>query len=341
MTKERRLGRGLEALLGRGPEGPVSTVAPTLENLPMLPEEQRTPVLARTLVRIMEAERANDGETVSIPVGLIDPNPFQPRVEFPANELKPLVESLKSNGLLQPIAVRRVDERYQLIAGERRWRAAQEAGWSEIQAKVVPADDQQMAELALVENIHRADLNAMEKAYSFSRYLEEFGGTQEDLAHRVNIDRTTVSNLIRLQELPTQVQDAVRAGKISPGHAKALLPLGTIEQQRSICNRVISEGLSVRALEALVQQTVAAEDGEPATTEASGKSGMPVTRGKRPAQVLALELELRQSLGTKVDLRVGSRQRGKIVIHFSNQEEFERLREQLSTPSKGKRQQAS
>ena len=340
MTKERRLGRGLEALLGRGPEAPAPTVAPTLENLHLLPDEQKTPVLARTLVRIMEADRANDGETVPIPVGLIDPNPYQPRVEFPPDELKPLVESLKSNGLLQPVAVRRVDQRYQLIAGERRWRAAQEAGWSEIHAKIIPADDQQMAELALVENLHRADLNAMEKAYSFSRYLEKFGGTQEDLAHRVNIDRTTVSNLIRLLELPTLVHAAVRTGKISPGHAKALLPLGTAEQQDELCRRVIAEGLSVRALEALVQQMLAAEDGEPAPA-ANSKPGMPVTRGKRPPQVLALELELRQSLGTKVDLRVGSRQRGKIVIHFSNQEEFERLREQLSTPSKGKRQQAS
>jgi ParB family chromosome partitioning protein len=334
VTKERRLGRGLEALLGRAPDAP----APTIENLHLLPEEEKTPVLARTLVRIMD--RANEGETVPIPVGLIDPNPFQPRVEFPPDELKLLVESLKSNGLLQPVVVRRVDQRYQLIAGERRWRAAQEAGWNEIHAKVVPANDQQMAELALVENLHRADLNAMEKAYSFSHYLEKFGGTQEELAHRVNIDRTTVSNLLRLLELPTLVQASVRTGKISTGHAKALLPLETAEQQDALCRRVTSEGLSVRALEGLVQQTLAAEDGEPAAG-ASAKPGMPVTRGKRPAQVLALELELRQSLGTKVDLRVGSRQRGKIVIHFSNQEEFERLREQLSTPSKGKRQQAS
>lgn len=334
MTKERRLGRGLEALLGRGPEGP----APTIENFHLLPEEEKTPVLARTLVRIMEADRANEGETVPIPVGLIDPNPFQPRAEFPPDELKALVESLKSNGLLQPVVVRRVEERYQLIAGERRWRAAKEAGWSEIHAKIIPAGDQQMAELALVENLHRSDLNAIEKGISFSRYLENFGGTQEELAHRVNIDRTTVSNLIRLLELPTLVQAAVRTEKISPGHARALLPLDTVEQQEQLCRRAIAEGLSVRALEALVQHTLAAEDGAPAPG-ASSKPGMPVTRGKRPPQVLALELELRQSLGTKVDLRVGSRQRGKIVIHFSNQEEFERLREQLSTPSKGKRQQ--
>jgi ParB family chromosome partitioning protein len=282
---------------------------------------------------------AKPGETAPIMVSLIDPNPFQPRAEFRADELQALVESIKANGLLQPVVVRRVAGRFQLIAGERRWRAAKEAGWETMPAMILEADDRQMAELALVENLHRTDLNAIDKGISFQRYLEKFSATHEELAKRVNVDRTTVSNLIRLLELPASVQAAVRAEKISSGHARALLPLETEEQQVQFCNRAIAEGLSVRALESLVQATLAADDGEPMVA-AGGPSAMPITRGKRPPQVVALELELRQSLGTKVDLRVSARQRGKIVIHFSNQEEFERLREQLATPIKGKRQQA-
>ncbi|MBX9788099.1 MAG: ParB/RepB/Spo0J family partition protein [Pirellulales bacterium] len=337
MTKERRLGRGLEALLGRGPD--VAAADPDLRRGES-PAGTGTAMLHRELPAIAdEGTVVKPGESQAIAVSQIDPNPFQPRSEFRADELASLVESIKTNGLLQPVVVRVASGRYQLIAGERRWRAAKEVGWETIPAMFVEADDRQMAELALVENLHRADLNAVDKALSFQRYLEKFSATHEELAQRVNVDRTTVSNLIRLLELPPRVQAAVRAEHISTGHARALLPLETEQQQVELCERTIAEGLSVRALEAAVQAVLAADDGVAAHTAVAG-AVLPITRGKRPAQVVALELELRQALGTKVDLRVNSRQRGKIVIHFSNQEEFERLREMLATPIKGKRQQA-
>ncbi|MGD9646972.1 MAG: ParB/RepB/Spo0J family partition protein [Pirellulales bacterium] len=338
MTKERRLGRGLEALLGRGPDANTGSFGDDPVGAAASPRLPHQP-LGVVVVDDGLPSEAKPGQTSPIAISSIDPNPYQPRAEFDADELASLVESLKSNGLLQPVVVRRVDDRYQLIAGERRWRAAQEAGWQTLPAMILDADDQQMAELALVENLHRTDLNAIDKGISFQRYLEKFSATHEELARRVNVDRTTVSNLIRLLELPAVVQAAVRAERISSGHARALLPLETEEQQVQVCERTIAQGLSVRAVEALVQEMLAAADGAPVPATA-GSQAMPTTRGRRPPQVVALELELRQALGTKVDLRVNARQRGKIVVHFANQDEFDRLHELLLSQGAAQRQQA-
>ena len=137
-------------------------------------------------------------------------------------------------GCLQPVVVRRVDDRYQLIAGERRLRAAKQAGWTDVPVNIIEADDRQTAELAIVENLQRKDLNPLEKAASFQRYLEQYGCTQEELAGRLKLDRSTIANLIRLLELPEPVQDAVRQGKITPGHARALLPLGEEREQVAV-----------------------------------------------------------------------------------------------------------
>ena len=194
-TEKRRLGRGLESLLGRigGGASPETGTLNIIEK--STSEEQQA-----------AAEKKIDN---SIDVMKIEPNPFQPRKVFDEMELEQLAQSLQSHGLLSPIAVRQVGERYQIIAGERRFRAALRLGWSEMPVQIYEADDQQMAELALTENIQRKDLNAIEKATSFANYLEMYGGTHEELAKRLEIDRSTVTNLLRLLKLPKELQDAV------------------------------------------------------------------------------------------------------------------------------------
>ena len=173
---------------------------------------------------------------------------------------------------------------YQLIAGERRLRAARLAGWTEVPVTIVEADERQTAELAIVENLQRKDLNALEKAASFQRYLDEYGGTQEELAGRLKLDRSTIANLIRLLELPGAVQDALRRGKITPGHARALLPLGEEREQVSFCERIQKEGLNVRQTEALVQETIAAADGGPVGVV--GSDGTVARPPRRPRNTL-------------------------------------------------------
>ena len=301
MTKERRLGRGLEALLGR-----------PLENTEAAGGDGYAP--------------PNVGESLlKVSVYEIDANPFQPRREFDEAEIQSLAESLKDHGLLQPIVVRRVSDRYQLIAGERRLRAAIKAGWMEVPAQLKQVDDREVAELAIVENLQRRDLNPLEKAASFQQYLQRYQCTQEELAQRLSVDRSTISNLIRLLELPEDVQAAVRRGAISQGHARALLPLGDEPEQIAFCNRIQAEGLSVRATEALVQEAIRQADAEP--LDLAGATDGPITHPlpKRSDQIASLEQELRSALGTKVELKHSRTGRGKIVIHYTSHDEFERL----------------
>jgi ParB family chromosome partitioning protein len=262
-------------------------------------------------------------------VGQIDSNPAQPRQDFNPSEMQSLSESIAAHGLLQPVVVRRVEDRYQLIAGERRLRAARQAGWTDVPATVVEADERQTAELAIVENLQRTDLNPLEKAAAFRRYLETYGCTQEELAARLRLDRSTVANLIRLLELPQPVQEAIRLAKITQGHARALLPLGEEREQIEFCGRIQREGLSVRQTETLVQEMIDATEGGPlGVIESDGRAA------RRPRvqsdHLAALEQELRAALGTKVGITHNARGRGKLVIHFRSHEEFERLRRHLT-----------
>jgi len=259
---------------------------------------------------------------LQLPIDQIDGNPFQPRRDFTGPEIASLAESLREHDLLQPVTVRRVGERYQLISGERRLRAAIQAGWTQIPAQVREADDRLVAELAIVENLHRKDLNPIEKALSFKRYLEEHGCSQEDLARRLKIDRSTIANLMRLLELPQAVLDALHTGDISAGHARALLPLGDEAEQIELCSRIRQEGLSVRAIEAEVQDKIRQEDGPVLKVVGGGETSRKRTRNEQTA---SLEQELRMALGTKVDIQQTARGRGKIVIHFSNHDEFDRV----------------
>jgi ParB family chromosome partitioning protein len=262
----------------------------------------------------------------------IDDNPFQPRRDFSEPEIASLAESLREHDMLQPILVRRVGERFQLISGERRLRAAIRAGWSTVPARLREADDRLVAELAIVENLQRKDLNPVEKALSFKRYLDEHHCTQDDLAQRLKIDRSTIANLLRLLELPQPLLEAIRKGEVSAGHARALLPLGDERQQLAFAERIKGEGLSVREVERQVGEKVAELEGEIVPFP----GGQPRSPRSKSDQVASLEQQLRRVLGTKVEIRRTARGRGRIVIHFSGHEEFERLYEQLCDPGQGR-----
>ncbi len=316
MSKERRLGRGLEALLGRTFGEPQRSDHLALH----MPADDATADSDRAT-----AINAGSAGQAAVDVNAIDRNPFQPRRDFDEQEIAALADSLREHGLIQPIVVRRAGERYELIAGERRLRAAVQAGWTEVPVQLREADDRQVAEIAIVENLQRKDLNPLEKAASFQQYLESYQCTQEELAGRLSLDRSTIANLIRLLELPSAVQDAIRSGAVSQGHARALLPLGDEHEQVEFCRRIQAEGLSVRVIEQMVQERICAVESAPA---ADGKPSRP-SRG-RSHNLTALEQELRESLGTKVAIHQSSKGSGRIVIQFSTGDEFERLRALLS-----------
>ena len=339
MSKERRLGRGLEALLGRAGIEPAAA-APATEGSAAVASRPAGTGLGSNAARLIlhAAEEAEEAAaslpTNDLPVTIVDPNPWQPRTVLGDADLAELADSLREHGLVQPIVVRARGDRYQLIAGQRRLAAARKLGWERVPARVLEVNDRQMAEIAIVENLQRRDLDALEKAASFKHYLATWGCTQEELAKRLSIDRSHVANLIRLLELPESVQQKLREGKLSMGHARALLPLGDEAEQVRLAERVTAEGLSVRAVETEIQELVRrdeaeesdpdldpAVDGEPVAPKR--KSGRPATR--RPGQVAAVETQLRRALGVKVVVHANSRGAGRIVIPFASLDEFQRL----------------
>ena len=357
MSKERRLGRGLEALLGRAGIDPVAPAPMTDGSAAVASQSTARPAsglgsgAARLILHAAEeAEEAAAALPASeLAVAVVDPNPWQPRTVLAADDLTELVASLQEHGLVQPIVVRARGDRYQLIAGQRRLAAARQLGWKSVPARVLDVEDRQMAEIAIVENLQRRDLDALEKAASFKQYLATWGCTQDELAKRLSIDRSHVANLIRLLELPEGVQTKLRAGKLSMGHARALLPLGDEEEQNRLAERVAADGLSVRAVESEVQEIlrrdeiggdseVDFEQTAPLTTandDSSGslatqvkrKPGRPATR--RSSQVAAVEAQLRRALGVKVVVHANGKGAGRIVIPFSSLDEFQRLLEHV------------
>ncbi len=230
--------------------------------------------------------------------------------------------------------VRRVADGYQLVAGERRLRAALAADWRQVPVQIREVDDRQMAELAIVENVQRKDLNAIEKAESFQRYIDQYHCTQEEVATRVNVDRSTVANLIRLLELPPDVKQMVQNGEISQGHARALLPLGDEQEQIRFAARIDMEGWSVRATEQAVQDRIHSLDTDGLRVVDETGTSRRVAK-PRSEQLAALEQEFRAALGTKVDLTQTAKGRGKITVHFKNHAEFERLRQMLNVATLG------
>lgn len=301
MTQQKKsvLGRGLNALIPRGPK-----IEPT--------DEDRSPVEV--------------GKTASIEVARIKPNPFQPRVDFDEAALDELKRSIQEKGIIQPITVRPFGDGFQIIAGERRLRAAQLARLQEIPAYVleVPSDEE-MLELALIENIQREHLNAMEVAVAYQRLLDECHLTQEEVAQKVGKDRTTVTNFLRLLKLPEKIQDGLRKDKISMGHARAIVNVPGEKLQLRLYERIIHEGLSVRKVEDLARGT---GGGKPAAARAARDVGT------TPAGIQSVEDQLRQTLGTKVMVRTKGGGRGDIIIEFYSLDEFDRLLELLSSTAK-------
>ena len=256
------------------------------------------------------------GPTASVPIALLDPNPHQPRRAVETTDLEQLAASIREHGLLQPIVVRKRGERYQIVVGERRFRAAQTLGLAEVPVVVRDVPDDQLLELALVENLQREDLDAIEKAESFKAYLDSTGRTQAAAAARLGLDRSTIANMIRLLDLPPQVQVMVRSGFIAMGHARAILAIDDAGKQVHIAERVAREGLSVRQVERLA-------------APGTGRKRKPRQSSKSP-EVRDLETRLRETLGTKVSVEVGEKpDRGRIVIEFYNQDDLDRILDRL------------
>jgi ParB family chromosome partitioning protein len=252
------------------------------------------------------------GSVILCPVDKIRPNEDQPRQAFDEEKLKELAESIRANGVMQPILVRRLDGGYQIIAGERRWRAARMAGLLAVPAMVKEASGTRMLELALIENIQREDLNPLEEAEAYRQLVEEHGLTQEELSERVGRQRSTVANTLRLLKLPEEVRRMLLTGDLSMGHARALLSLGSAAEQLELARSIVSGKLSVRATE----NSVRAQAGAGARKEARSRRGSPAEN--------RLKEELQRRLATKVE--ISSRRRGgKIVIHYYGLEDLDRL----------------
>jgi len=285
----RRLGRGLEALLGSA-TGLASS---------------------------------DEGALKSIPVGQIARNPFQPRQEFNTEELAELQESIRATGLLQPITVRRRAGRdgFELIAGERRLRAAKTLGWKEIPAIIKEIDDRTLLTLALVENLQRTDLNPIEEGEGYHRLADEFGLTQQQIAETVGKDRSTIANMLRLLQLPDRARQLLQEGQLTMGHAKVLLGLEDAEKIVSLALEIVAEGLTVREVERRLREVAGPRDGK--------KTGRPRTVDKQPAEVARIEGRLRRYLQTDVVLKVAPNDAGTLSIQFYSADDLERLLEKM------------
>jgi len=255
------------------------------------------------------------GATAEIELEKIEANPFQPRADFDDMALRELAASIKTQGIIQPVTVRKLGfDKYQLISGERRLRASKIAGLTTIPVFIRVANDEQMLEMALIENIHRENLNAIEIAISYQRLIDECNLTQESLSEQVGKSRTTITNFLRLLKLPPEVQIALRDGHITMGHARALINFDNDEQQLLILQRIIEEELNVRQVEAVVRNINNPEQ----------KQKKPKTNFV-PAVYKQHSKELSEKFLTKVDVRRASNGKGALVINFDNDAEFERI----------------
>jgi ParB family chromosome partitioning protein len=277
-----------------------------------------TPTRRGSLPQIVPPESPGEGasrhQLLDIPVGQIRENPCQPRRVFREEALMGLVESVKESGVLQPVIVRRTGTGFELVAGERRLRAAREAGLEAVPAVVREADDDRMLELALVENVQRDDLNAMELARAFAMLAKRFGHSNDEIARRMGLSRSGVVNTLRLLELPEIVQEMVSAKELSAGHARAILSLDSEKWRLALARDILSRNLSVRDAEARAA-TMARE-----TPKVKSGKAAPA----RPAHLKALESRLQQRLGTRVRI-IESKRRSKIVIEFYSNDDFERI----------------
>jgi len=306
--KERKphLGRGLEALLG-----PISTDFKEIE----------TPVEKKEEVLKLPADKPVKDAVQVIELSNIVANPYQPRTEWDEGDLQELTDSIKANGVIQPILVRKAGAKYQIIAGERRFRASMNAGLKNVPALVRQASDEEMLELALVENIHRSDLNPIERANAYQHYISTFDVTQVEAAQRLGENRSVISNYLRLLDLPREVKEMLKSNQLSMGHARAILALPTDELRNKLANRAMAGRLSVREVEKLVRRMIRGTD-----------SVKPLEKYK-PSHILDLENRLRESLGTKVRIDTHKKgDKGKIIIEFYSLDEFDKLAERIGLP---------
>jgi ParB family chromosome partitioning protein len=275
--------------------------------------------LGRGLGALLSAEgtaTATD-EANEVPIDLIDPSLLQPRSVFDEAKLEELAKSIRTNGVVQPVLLRRKGSRFELIAGERRWRAAERAGLTRIPAVVRTVSDDKVLELALIENIQREDLNPIEEARAYKKLIETLGLTQETVAERVGRDRSYVTNYLRLLKLPADIQELLQAGRISTGHARTLLGIDQADIQRRIARKIIDKDLSVRATEQIVKVT-SAQPGRLA------RKGIPKQQGD--ANVRAAENKLRRYFGTRVRIvQPAGSAAGRIELEFYNQSDLNRL----------------
>jgi len=305
MAKRNVLGRGLSALI---PDGPETAEAP--------PEQAQEIREVDVIPAADQGPGAPAAKVFSCPVSSIRAGAHQARKNFDASTLGELAESIREKGILQPLLVRKHGEGYELIAGERRLRAAVLAGLKEVPVIVRNEGDTEVHELSLIENLQRADLNPVEEAEAYRVLLEDHGYSQKDLARKLGKDRSTVANTVRLLRLPGEIQEDLGAGRISAGHARALLALPDAELQLEIRDRILTDGLSVRQAEALVTRLTGGDQKE-----------KKAPRGKQPLGPFPYNYvldDLRRRLSTKVSA-AGDANRGKIEIHYFNAEDLKRI----------------
>jgi ParB family chromosome partitioning protein len=299
---DRRLGRGLDFFLSGGkPSTP--------------PPPGRADV-----ADLKKAEKVGDDEVLQAEIGSLVPSPYQPRKVMGEAELKELAESVRASGILQPILVRRAGETFEIVAGERRWRAAKLAGLTKVPVLVRTITDEDSAVFGLVENLQREDLNAIDKAQGFKLLMAKLGASQEDVARRVGLERSTVANFIRLLDLPDEVQAHVSRGTLTMGHARSLLALPDAEVMAATATECIKQAWSVRMLEGKVREALEQSKGTAPAAKGAGRS--------RPVWLNELEESLVEALGTPVTIRYG-RKRSQIVIDCAGRDEFERVYQRL------------
>ena len=301
--KPRHLGRGLQSLLS-----PI-----TLE-----PEEVDQLLSDDTADANFPQDKHLRESLREINIDDISPNPYQARTTWNEQELADLAESIKTNGIIQPIVVRPIGPKFQLIAGERRFRASQLASLKTIPALVRRATDQQMLELALIENIHRANLNPVERAKAYQNYISTFSMTQAEAAQRLGEDRSVIANFLRLLDLPDEIKQMLIDGQLTMGHARAILALPTDELRRKLANRAMAGRLSVREVERLVRKYL--------TSTGQAKK----IDSSKPPHIVDLENKLASQLGTRVRIETRKKgQKGRIIIDFYSLDEFDRITEKI------------
>jgi ParB family chromosome partitioning protein len=272
--------------------------------------------LGRGLDALLRTVETTTAGLAEVAVDQIDANPFQPRRTFAADKLKELADSIRASGVVQPVLLRRADGRYQLIAGERRWRAARQAGLATIPAVVREIGDRDALEMALTENLLREDLNPLEAAQGYAALQQKHGLSHEEIAERLGLDRSTITNTLRLLRLPPEVQQMIAEGAISSGHARALLGLESAAAQLRLAHLIVKQGLSVRQVENLV----ALRGSKPAKKKDADEAP------KLDANVRAAVLEMERTLGTRVKVH-GDEKRGKIEISYFSAEDLNRIYE--------------